>query len=422
MPAHAPADARRRAGAGPPRRPSATPSPCAARPTGSRRTWRRHLAVPTATSVRTVPARLLEINRAALNEHLARTSSTRSPSRTSSASRSSAGLEHVPSLNSTYVDAIDDKGTPGVVHHDARRPRARRRRPERPDGTRTLFVPVVEDADTLDFAAFVLAYEDLVRKVLGGKARPTTSPGRPCRSPTPARSARRMSVPRLMAGQGAIFGVGCHRLARRASTPPIRAPSAELGVGKVLTLTSTYDHRIIQGAESGAVPAPRRRVPPRRARLLRRDLRGPGACPTSPRAGAPTSTRPPTDVEPRRVAQARPGAQAHQHVPRPRPPDRAPRPARRRAAGALPRARPRPLRPHHLGPRAEFVDRRPRGGGVRDARGDPRDPARRRTAARSAIEYMHIQDPEQKLWIQRARRGRHRGRPASKSSATCSSG
>ena len=79
---------------------------------------------------------------------------------------------------------------------------------ERPDGTRTLFVPVVKDADTLDFAAFVLAYEDLVRKVLGAKAQPDDLAGATVSVTNPGTVGTTMSVPRLMAGQGAIFGVG----------------------------------------------------------------------------------------------------------------------------------------------------------------------------------------------------------------------
>jgi multifunctional 2-oxoglutarate metabolism enzyme len=208
------------------------------------------LSVPTATSVRTVPARLLEINRAALNEHLSRTSSTRISFTHLICFAILRALEQVPSLNSSYVDSIDDKGTPGVVHH-AHVGLGLAVDVEREDGTRTLFVPVVKDAETLDFGAFVLAYEDLVRKVQGGKAVPDDLAGATVSVTNPGTVGTTMSVPRLMSGQGAIFGVGAIGWPGGLDAADPRALS-QLGVGKVLTLTSTYDHRIIQGAESGA--------------------------------------------------------------------------------------------------------------------------------------------------------------------------
>ena len=58
------------------------------------------------------------------------------------------------------------------------------------------------------------------------------------------------SVPRLMPGQGAIIGVGSLGFPAGFEAADPKA-LAELGIGKVVTLTSTYDHRIIQGAESG---------------------------------------------------------------------------------------------------------------------------------------------------------------------------
>ena len=71
-----------------------------------------------------------------------------------------------------------------------------------------------------------------------------------------------------MPGQGVIVGVGALGVPPgfEAADPRMLA---ELGVGKTVTITSTYDHRIIQGAESGAVPGPRGRVPDGRPRLLR---------------------------------------------------------------------------------------------------------------------------------------------------------
>ena len=207
------------------------------------------LAVPTATSVRTVAARLLEINRSALNESLARSSGAKVSFTHVIAYAILKGLGEIPAMNATFIDAVDDKGTPGVRRHehvglglavDV----------QKKDGTRTLLVPVIRDADTMDFRTFLLAYEDLVRKVHGGGYGADDLVGATVSITNPGTLGTVQSVPRLMPGQGAIFGVGALAWPAGFEAADPRA-LAELGVGKVMTLTSTYDHRIIQGAESG---------------------------------------------------------------------------------------------------------------------------------------------------------------------------
>ncbi|MGA2432544.1 MAG: multifunctional oxoglutarate decarboxylase/oxoglutarate dehydrogenase thiamine pyrophosphate-binding subunit/dihydrolipoyllysine-residue succinyltransferase subunit [Acidimicrobiales bacterium] len=207
------------------------------------------LAVPTATSVRTVSARLLEINRNALNESLARSSGAKVSFTHFIAFAIVKGLGEVTALNATFVDAVDEKGTPGIRRHehvglglavDV----------EKPDGTRNLLVPVIRDADTLDFREFLLAYESLVRKIHSASFGADDFVGATVSLTNPGTLGTVQSVPRLMPGQGAIFGVGALNWPAGFEAADPRA-LAELGVGKVLTLTSTYDHRIIQGAESG---------------------------------------------------------------------------------------------------------------------------------------------------------------------------
>ena len=165
------------------------------------------LGVPTATSVRTVPARLLEVNRAVINQHLARESGAKISFTHLIGYAVVQSLEAVPALNSSFVPAIDDKGTPGVVHHsdvglglavDV----------GRPDGSRTLLVPVVRGAQALDFRNFVIAYEEMVRKVQTGKASPDDFAGATVTLTNPGTLGTVQSVPRLMPGQGAIIGVG----------------------------------------------------------------------------------------------------------------------------------------------------------------------------------------------------------------------
>ena len=207
------------------------------------------LSVPTATSVRTVAARLLEINRTVLNDSLARSSGAKVSFTHLIAYAILKGLREIPAMNATFIDAVDEKGTPGVRRHEHVGLGLAVDVPKK-DGTRTLLVPVIRDADTMDFRAFLLAYEDLVRKVHGATYGADDLAGATVSITNPGTLGTVQSVPRLMPGQGAIFGVGALAWPAGFEAADPRA-LAELGVGKVLTLTSTYDHRIIQGAESG---------------------------------------------------------------------------------------------------------------------------------------------------------------------------
>ena len=207
------------------------------------------LAVPTATSVRSVSARLLEINRSALNEALSRASGAKVSFTHLIAFAIIRGLIAIPAMNATFVEAVDQKGTPGILRHehvglglavDV----------EKSDGTRNLMVPVIRDADAMDFRTFLLAYEDIIRKVHAGKVGADDFVGASVSLTNPGTLGTVQSVPRLMPGQGAIIGVGALTWPPGFEAADTRA-LADLGVGKVMNLTSTYDHRIIQGAESG---------------------------------------------------------------------------------------------------------------------------------------------------------------------------
>ncbi|HET9690912.1 MAG TPA: multifunctional oxoglutarate decarboxylase/oxoglutarate dehydrogenase thiamine pyrophosphate-binding subunit/dihydrolipoyllysine-residue succinyltransferase subunit [Acidimicrobiales bacterium] len=210
------------------------------------------LEVPTATSFRVVPARLLEVNRRILNNQLTRTGTAGKVSFTHLIGYAVVrALQAVPALNSSFVPAAagDPKAAPAVVHH-----------PHvglgiavdqaKSDGSRTLLVPVIRDADTFDFRGFWQAYEELIRKVRTGKIGADDFAGATVSLTNPGTIGTVQSVPRLMPGQGAIIGVGTidYPAEWQAADPRVLA---ELGVSKVVTITSTYDHRIIQGAESG---------------------------------------------------------------------------------------------------------------------------------------------------------------------------
>jgi 2-oxoglutarate dehydrogenase E1 component len=207
------------------------------------------LEVPTATSVHPIPARLLEVNRQIINNQLARTIGGKVSFTHLIGWAVVRALQAVPALNSSFVADIDGKGSPGVIHHehvglgiaiDL----------ERSDGARTLLVPCLANADTYDFAGFLRVYEDLVRRARTGKITPDDFAGVTVTITNPGTLGTTQSVPRLMPGQGAIIGVGALAFPTEygAADPEV---IAELGISKVVTLTSTYDHRIIQGAESG---------------------------------------------------------------------------------------------------------------------------------------------------------------------------
>jgi len=204
------------------------------------------LKVPTATSVRTLPAKLLEENRRIINDYLARGRGGKVSFTHLIGWAIVKGLQAVPALNSSYVEI---EGKPHLVRHknvylglavDL----------QRKDGTRTLLVPNIKEADTLDFAGFHGAYEEVIRKVRSGKVTPEDFAGTTVTLTNPGMIGTVLSVPRLMTGQGAIIGAGAidYPTEYKGTDP---STLATLGVGKVVTLTSTYDHRIIQGAESG---------------------------------------------------------------------------------------------------------------------------------------------------------------------------
>ena len=129
------------------------------------------LSVPTATSVRTVPARLLEVNRSALNDQLMRTSAMKVSFTHLIGFAVVRALSDIPALNAAFVEAVDDKGTPGIMRPD-HVGLGLAVDVEKSDGTRNLMVPCIKDAGSMDFRSFLLAYEDLVRKVHTGSVTP----------------------------------------------------------------------------------------------------------------------------------------------------------------------------------------------------------------------------------------------------------
>jgi multifunctional 2-oxoglutarate metabolism enzyme len=204
------------------------------------------LAVPTATSVRAIPAKLLIDNRTVINNHLRRGRGGKVSFTHLIGFALVRAVHEMPVMNRAFAQ-VD--GKPAVVDNehvnlglaiDL----------HKGDGTRQLVVPNIRAAETLDFARFWTAYEDIIRRARGNKLTADDFAGTTISLTNPGTIGTVHSVPRLMAGQGAIVGVGAMEYpAEYQGAAP--ETLARLAVSKVMTLTSTYDHRIIQGAESG---------------------------------------------------------------------------------------------------------------------------------------------------------------------------
>ena len=204
------------------------------------------LNVPTATSVRAIPATLLADNRIVINNHLARNRGGKVSFTHVIAYAIVRALRDIPGMNFTYT-TVEDK--PAVVHNtsinlgiaiDI----------TKADGTRQLLVPCIKHAEQMDFAQFWLSYEDLVRKARNNKLSPDDFAGTTVSLTNPGGIGTVHSVPRLMQHQAAIIGVGALEYPAEFQGAS-EASMVERAIGKVTTLTSTYDHRVIQGALSG---------------------------------------------------------------------------------------------------------------------------------------------------------------------------
>ena len=206
------------------------------------------LEVPTATSFRNVPAKLLEVNRKVINGYRARSGLGKvSFTHLIGYALVRAITEAVPNMKNGFVEGGD--GKPRLIRHEHVN-MGLAADIDKGDGTRTLVVPVLKNADTLDFNGFLAAYEELIRKIRNNKLTIDDYAGANITLTNPGTIGTVQSVPRLMPGQGVIVGVGNIDFPAGFEGADRRNLSS-LGISKVVTITSTYDHRIIQGAESG---------------------------------------------------------------------------------------------------------------------------------------------------------------------------
>ncbi|MEV7759218.1 multifunctional oxoglutarate decarboxylase/oxoglutarate dehydrogenase thiamine pyrophosphate-binding subunit/dihydrolipoyllysine-residue succinyltransferase subunit [Microbacterium sp. NPDC089180] len=204
------------------------------------------LTVPTATSVRTIPAKLMIDNRIVINNHMSRTRGGKVSFTHLIGWALIQALKEFPSQNVYYAE-ID--GKPSVVAPAHVNLGIAIDMPK-PDGSRALLVPSIKRADTLTFGEFLASYEDLVRRARGNKLTPADFQGTTVSLTNPGGIGTVHSVPRLMRGQGAIIGAGALDYPAEFQGASEKTLN-ELAIGKTITLTSTYDHRVIQGAGSG---------------------------------------------------------------------------------------------------------------------------------------------------------------------------
>ena len=206
------------------------------------------LMVPTATSFRDVPAKMLEANRRVINGYMKRTRMGKASfTHLIAWATVRAIADHVPAMNSTYVEGPD--GKPRVHRHDEIGLGVAVD-VQKSDGSRTLLVPTLRDAAGTDFMGFAEKYDDLIARARINKLTLDDFGGTTVSLTNPGGIGTVQSVPRLMPSQGVIVGVGTIALPAEWQAADPRTV-ADLGISKIVTITSTYDHRIIQGAESG---------------------------------------------------------------------------------------------------------------------------------------------------------------------------
>ncbi|HYU25482.1 MAG TPA: 2-oxo acid dehydrogenase subunit E2, partial [Thermoanaerobaculia bacterium] len=205
------------------------------------------LSVPTATSIRNIPVKVLEENRRVINHHLSLTGQPKASYTHIVGWAIVKAMKQFPRMNSAFAQ---QDGQPTRIDRDDVNI-GLAIDVERKDGSRSLVVPNVKRAQAMDFAQFLRTYNDIVRKARSNTLEISDFEGTTISLTNPGTLGTIASVPRLMQTQGTIIATGQidYPAEFSAADPSV---VADLGISKVMTMTSTYDHRIIQGAESGA--------------------------------------------------------------------------------------------------------------------------------------------------------------------------
>ncbi|MDX6383026.1 MAG: multifunctional 2-oxoglutarate metabolism enzyme, partial [Blastocatellia bacterium] len=204
------------------------------------------LSVPTATSQRRIPVKLLDENRRIINRHLEEKDRKTSYTHLIAFAILRA-LDEYPQLNDGFevIGKQPSRVTREAVNLGIAIDL------EKKDGTRTLLVPNIKNANKLHFSEFLKAYDDVVSRARQGKLQVSDFQGTTLSLTNPGTIGTVASTPRLMPGQSLIVATGAIEYpAEYQAMAPTILP--QLGISKAITISSTYDHRIVQGAESGA--------------------------------------------------------------------------------------------------------------------------------------------------------------------------
>ncbi|MGQ0763224.1 MAG: multifunctional oxoglutarate decarboxylase/oxoglutarate dehydrogenase thiamine pyrophosphate-binding subunit/dihydrolipoyllysine-residue succinyltransferase subunit [Acidobacteriota bacterium] len=205
------------------------------------------LAVPTATSQRRIPVKLLEENRVIINRHLQDNDRGKASFTHLIAFALLRALDQFPQLNDGFEEI--DRQPARVKRESVNLGIAIDL--EKKDGTRSLLVPNIKNTNRMRFPEFLAAYDDVVKRAREGKLQIADFRGTTISLTNPGTIGTVASTPRLMVGQSLIIATGAIEYpAEYQSIAPVILP--QLGISKAITISSTYDHRIVQGAESGA--------------------------------------------------------------------------------------------------------------------------------------------------------------------------
>ncbi|HKC66237.1 MAG TPA: multifunctional oxoglutarate decarboxylase/oxoglutarate dehydrogenase thiamine pyrophosphate-binding subunit/dihydrolipoyllysine-residue succinyltransferase subunit, partial [Pyrinomonadaceae bacterium] len=205
------------------------------------------LSVPTATSNRRIPVKVLDENRRIINKHLQETGRGKASYTHIIAWALVRALKGFPQLNDGF-EIVNNQPSRlrresvnlGVAIDISKK-----------DGSRTLLVPNIKNAEKMRFSEFLAAYDDVVKRAREGKLQISDFQGTTVSLTNPGTIGTVASTPRLMAGQSVIIATGAIEYPAEYQAMAAEALS-QLGISKAVTISSTYDHRIIQGAESGA--------------------------------------------------------------------------------------------------------------------------------------------------------------------------
>ena len=208
----------------------------------------KSIGVPTATGVREIPVRLLSENRALINDYQRHVGGEKVSYTHIIAYALVQAMKEYPAMNATFRHDAESGDPQKVVpeHVNLGVAISVERR-----GKKSLLVPNIKAAEETNFAQFLGLFNDLVKRTQGGNLEMSDFEGTTASITNPGMIGTRQSVPRLMPGQGVIVGVGAigYPSEYRAFDPE---RISRMGVSQVMNITSTYDHRVIQGAVSGA--------------------------------------------------------------------------------------------------------------------------------------------------------------------------